>query len=1113
MNWTKNSPSLTASSLPSWMQVSAIDLEALRQEGRQGRLFAVLDACHTPQVLARVAELGEHRGRILYRGAAARNLAEQAPYLVHVDEELLAWIHSTLWTQPWGIFIQGALSFEDLFVHLRKFLTVDSPHGERWFFRYYDPRVLPAFLAACSDEEANDFLGPVQAFSILGAGMEGLRLERVSHFRGSAAARTRAVGTRFRLREPHLTALQPLAHPHSSDRLLQGLRERGHAFKREPATGDLVGSDALGYSTRLTLGADHMPQRLLTPAGTLFQFENDARGQVKTLILPGGARLSLKRDTKNRLTEAGQEGEIPYRFGYDEQDRLLHITYPDGTYESLDYTEDGKVAARRDRAGALRRYSYNSRGHLEACANPLGRRTALEVDEEGRLASITHPDGSRESFVYDPSSRKATQTTRDGRTVTRQLNANGHLEEIRWADGSSVRLEITPSGRLDAASNAQAHTAYTYDAEDRLRSEHTGEAGFTYEYDKAGRLIALTSSRGTTVRYEYDPDGKPLCVRAWGKTISLEYEASGAIQRLRYGAAVIEEQEHARFGRRSHSRVTDGNNHCLSEQRYIYDACERLVVLYDRQSPEAWLERSFTYDQGSRLVSERVQQGNQSQQSIHHAYDANGNLILDGSVRRQFGPMDEPRNHGDFRIEYDALGQVTRLPGPHGELECRHNADGTLGELQASGVRWNYTYDALGRRITATDGQRTWRYGWSGLQLMWEELCEAPDTPPARREYVYLPQGVSPIAFHEAGQTYWMQQDARHAVIAVFDDEGRLAWRARYDSFGKAHIDVGRVRQPWRLAGQYEDEGTGLHYNLGRYYSPLLKSYLSRDPAWFKEGATGYSYCANDPWNHIDPHAQWAWIAAGAIIGAVVGGVVAALEGKSPMQIAAAALEGAVTGAAFAVNPFLGAAVFAAADILHQGLENGWSNICISCALLKAAIVLAGGWVLGHAMGFVARRIVRAVNGAKLAASVGKWIPRWALRPWKLPPSVRGFFIEGHLQGNLPYGFKVFDKFNRATGVATSIKSCNLFAKTYQKPGNLDRLLKGYINKMRNFAGDSKGGVTILPGDATTRVLQVAVPKGAATPAQQQVLNNAIQHAQSQSRPGLRIIMEIIEIP
>jgi hypothetical protein len=47
-------------------------------------------------------------------------------------------------------------------------------------FRYYDPRVLRAFLPTCTLEEANTFFGPVDAFVAEGHAGESLLRFRVT---------------------------------------------------------------------------------------------------------------------------------------------------------------------------------------------------------------------------------------------------------------------------------------------------------------------------------------------------------------------------------------------------------------------------------------------------------------------------------------------------------------------------------------------------------------------------------------------------------------------------------------------------------------------------------------------------------------------------------------------------------------------------------------------------------------------------------------------------------------------------------------------------------------------------------------------------------------------
>jgi hypothetical protein len=60
---------------------------------------------------------------------------------------------------------------------------------------------------------------------------------------------------------------------------------------------------------------------------------------------------------------------------------------------------------------------------------------------------------------------------------------------------------------------------------------------------------------------------------------------------------------------------------------------------------------------------------------------------------------------------------------------------------------------------------------------------------------------------------------------------------------------------------------------------------------------------------------------------------------------------------------------------------------------------------------------------------------------WGLGPTARGNAIEVLLGGNLPRTFPVIDRF--LNGVATSIKSIDLRAITYQNPANLERVLTG----------------------------------------------------------------------
>ncbi len=137
----------------------------IRHWAERGRLFAILDATDTPAVPIRARVLGD-RAVSLYRGRPEQEWFAIAPYLVAVDAATLDWIASDLWTAPWGIFVLASATLEELRLHFRRFLVVDAPTGEQWYFRFYDPRVLVKFLPTCTKEQRTEFLGPVRAFGV-----------------------------------------------------------------------------------------------------------------------------------------------------------------------------------------------------------------------------------------------------------------------------------------------------------------------------------------------------------------------------------------------------------------------------------------------------------------------------------------------------------------------------------------------------------------------------------------------------------------------------------------------------------------------------------------------------------------------------------------------------------------------------------------------------------------------------------------------------------------------------------------------------------------------------------------------------------------------------------
>jgi hypothetical protein len=129
------------------------------------KVYAVLDGASVAGLIGKLYQW-RPKYECLYRGELAPDLAEVAPYLVHLESEteFCDWVLNQGWGNHWGIF---ALSVGDLFTlrqHFRRFLTVHDSTGKPLLFRYYDPRVMRTYLPTCNPQEVTAIFGPVSLF-------------------------------------------------------------------------------------------------------------------------------------------------------------------------------------------------------------------------------------------------------------------------------------------------------------------------------------------------------------------------------------------------------------------------------------------------------------------------------------------------------------------------------------------------------------------------------------------------------------------------------------------------------------------------------------------------------------------------------------------------------------------------------------------------------------------------------------------------------------------------------------------------------------------------------------------------------------------------------------
>ncbi|WP_325095504.1 hypothetical protein, partial [Burkholderia contaminans] len=134
---------------------------------------------------------------------------------------------------------------------------------------------------------------------------------------------------------------------------------------------------------------------------------------------------------------------------------------------------------------------------------------------------------------------------------------------------------------------------------------------------------------------------------------------------------------------------------------------------------------------------------------------------------------------------------------------------------------------------------------------------------------------------------------------------------------------------------------------------------------------------------------------------------------------------------------------------LEGGLGNGVGGLSGGSA--------GGSMTTGEAAAAFEKGVVESVEGTfARIENLGQAISDKITSVWNSRPFARGVTIEQNLGQNLPPNMPVIDRFEN--GIATSIKSLDVNATSYQNTSTLTRTVNGYIDKVAAYNGTSQQG-------------------------------------------------------
>jgi RHS repeat-associated protein len=159
-----------------------------------------------------------------------------------------------------------------------------------------------------------------------------------------------------------------------------------------------------------------------------------------------------------------------------------------------------------------------------------------------------------------------------------------------------------------------------------------------------------------------------------------------------------------------------------------------------------------------------------------------------------------------------------------------------------------------------------------------------------KRQYYYDSYG-SLIAFETpSSDRYYYHHNLRGDVICAKNTDG-IGSDYRYDPWGCPLDSLTGDLQPFRYAGYYYDEETGLYYLKSRYYSPTLGRFLTRDGYGYvnygkPQTLNLYAYAENNPVSNTDPSGHFVPLLAGGAA-ALAPGEAAAIAALGTAAVAA----------------------------------------------------------------------------------------------------------------------------------------------------------------------------------------------------------------------------------
>jgi YD repeat-containing protein len=534
----------------------------------------------------------------------------------------------------------------------------------------------------------------------------------------------------------------------------------------------LVVSSNENYDTRFSYTSNGLLAAVTNANGHWIRFSYDNAGYVTNITSECRPEIGLERNEfgyVRKIILPWTNGVREIKLGTDERGRITSITYPNNLIQSYSYDPYGNVLTNVDTGGRATRFSYTL-GNLALVNRTLeGGGTNHEVTirfdyhQQLNLLRITDPLGREvQTYQFDPADRVTSVVNIETQRMTVTYGVSNYVSSIRRFDESRVDFKYDGVGRLSEVAYQSVTSSYSYLANGLVRNAENETGVVSNQYNSVNRLVQSQVSgvmpQPITITYSYFPDGQVSNVTSVVGGVTYSNDAAERVARIASPEGTFNYQYGAHNG-----RLASVMNDSGLRANYSYDQVDRITQLQYLDASSNVL-RSFRYEYSTAgMITNIVYQNGDKVALTYDTLDR-----LTGETRRDMweGVIYEKQYRYDLAgnrtatvedgvtneytlgvgnrlltfaangsVSYDLAGNVTNIVYNDGrKIGIIWNDRYQVTAVYTNGgLAEKYEYDALGRRVSISDGLITNYLIYDGIQV----IAEVDPDGKLLRSYTY----------------------------------------------------------------------------------------------------------------------------------------------------------------------------------------------------------------------------------------------------------------------------------------------------------------------------------------------------------------------------------------